>query len=79
MWDAEPSRGLPETHDKHASRDLHGLSAHNAVGAEVVVVRAPKSGASFWNLGNFSQQMENARARTALALEQLPDAEQYAN
>ena len=45
-----------------------------AVGADVTVVRAPKSGASFWNLGQFSQQMEAARSRTALALQQLPAA-----
>lgn len=63
---------------KHACPAALTLRDLSAVGAEVVVVRAPKSGASFWNLGNFGQQMENARSRTALALQQLPVAKEPA-
>ncbi len=35
------------------------------VPADVAVVRTPRSGAKFWNLGDFAGQLEEARRRTA--------------
>jgi hypothetical protein len=36
---------------------------------DLVVVRSPKSGVNFFSLGNFSGQLEAARYRTTLELQ----------
>lgn len=39
---------------------------------DVAVVRTPRSGAKFWNLGDFEGQMEDARRATRTVVEALP-------
>ena len=43
----------------------------DAIDAAVRVIRTPKSGARFWNLGDVARQMQEAEDRAAIVLSQL--------
>jgi hypothetical protein len=47
----------------------HGVEPSLDLPAEVRIVRTPRSGARFWDLGDFAVQQEEARRLTTAALD----------
>ena len=56
----------------HVVDRSHG-ARERPISPDVVVVRTPRSGGQFWNLGPFLDRFEQARARTKQALNRLDE------